>query len=263
MRVVALTFHDVIKSEQPDGEADGDSFYRIAVSELERLLKELRRKGYQTASSREFRRWQRGETTLPDRTVVLTFDDGYASHFELVAPLLVRYRFSGTFFVTTDLIGRPGYLTWEQLRKMVFLGMEVGSHGMSHQPLTKHPAAALDDELCRSKQMLEQNLGVPIHAIAAPGGFWNATVAKAVQKAGYDAAWISEIGTNGHDTQALALRRVVVHRRFSVDHVTSMVEGWKPAFWWAARQQMAIRMLKRVLGVYWYEQLKRRVVPNA
>jgi len=263
MRIVALTFHDVIKEERASEEIKGDAFYRISVSELEQLIKELRKKGYQTVSSREFRRWQDGETEIPERTVVLTFDDGYASHFELVAPLLVRYKFSGTFFVTLDLIGRPGYLTWEQLRKMVFLGMEIGSHGLSHQPLTKHPAAALNNELASSKRILEQELGVPIRAIAAPGGFWNSAVAKAVSSAGYDAAWLSQIGTNGHDTQHLALRRVVVRRPFSLDRVTSMVEGWQPAFWWASNQQFAIRALKRVLGVYWYERLKRSLVPNA
>jgi hypothetical protein len=42
-----------------------------------------------------------------------------------------------------------------------------------------------------------------------------------------------------------------------------MVEGWQPAFWWAANQQFAIRTLKQVLGVYWYERLKRKLVPNA
>ena len=60
-----------------------------------------------------------------------------------------------------------------------------------------------------------------------------------------------------------ALRRIVVRRPFSADRIVAMVEGWQPSFWWAANQQLLIRILKRVLGVYWYEQLKRRVVPNA
>ncbi len=106
-------------------------------------------------------------------------------------------------------------------------------------------------------------MGSPVHSLAAPRGFWNQPVADAVKRAGYEAAWVSEIGTNGHDTQPLALRRVVVRRPFSVEHVVAMVEGWQPAFWWAANQQLLIKALKRVLGVYWYEQLKRRLVPNA
>src|SRR3989338_3721177 len=119
MRIVALTFHDVI-ADGERAETDDDRFYRLATREFEQLLAHLRRLGYHTASSRAFRAWQRGAGTLPDRTVVLTFDDGYASHFEVVAPLLMRYRFSGTFFVPVDRIGKPGSLTWEHLHRLVF-----------------------------------------------------------------------------------------------------------------------------------------------
>ena len=262
MRIVALTFHDVV----PDGNgasSAGDKFYRIRAGELEELLSQLRRLGYRTVSSKTFRAWQQGSASLPERAVVLTFDDGYASHFDIVASQLLRYRFNGTFFVTTDFIGRPGYLTWEQLRKLVFLGIEIGSHGKSHRPLTGLSQKELLDELTASKRLLEERLGVPVRALAAPGGFWSRAVAEAVKQAGYDAVWISTIGTNGRETNPLALRRVVVRRPFSAERLVSMVEGWQPSFWWAANQQSLIRLLKRVLGVYRYEQLKRVLVPNA
>ena len=261
MRVAALTFHDVIH-ETRDA-AESDSFYQISLKELEQLIASLRKLGYQTASSRQFRAWQSGVGRLAGRSVVLTFDDGYASHFELVAPLLVRHRFSGTFFISVGLVGRPGYLTWDQLRKLAFLGMEIGSHGMSHTPLTQLSLADLTRELVESKTRLETQLGIPVRSLAAPGGFWNRAVADAVTRAGYEAAWVSTIGTNGADTNPLALRRVVVRQPFSAERIVSMVEGWEPAFWWASGQQGLIRALKRTLGVYRYEQLKRFVVPNA
>jgi len=262
MRVVALTFHDVV-ADTDNVRATSDEFYRIKASEMDTLLSQLRKLGYQTVSSRTFHAWQQGKGPLPERTVVLTFDDGHVSHFELVAPLLVRYRFTGTFFVTTGYIGQSGYMTWDQLRKLVFLGMEIGSHGATHRPLTHLSAHDVMDEVVSSKRLLEQQLGVPIQAMAAPGGFWNRTVADASKQAGYEAVWVSNIGTNGKETSPLALRRIVVRQPFSAAHVVSMVEGWQPSFWWAANQQALIRVLKRVLGVYWYEQLKRRLVPNA
>lgn len=262
MRVVALTFHDVVP-DNDGASATSDPFYRIRLGDLEALLGQLRRLGYQGISSKEFRGWQQGTGRLPERTVVLTFDDGYASHFEHVAPLLVRHRASGTFFVAPGLVGRSGYVGWEQLRKLVFLGMEIGSHGMSHQGLTQLSRHALEEELTASKRVLEERLGIPIRALAVPRGFWNQEVLRATQQAGYEAVWLSNIGTNGKETNPLALRRVVVHQPFSAQAVVSMVEGWRPALWWAANQQLLIRALKGTLGVYWYEQLKRRVVPNA
>ena len=261
-RVVALTFHDVA-SGAAASPAKSDAFYQITAAEMETLLVQLRHLGYQTVSSRTFRAWQQGQGVLPERTVVLTFDDGYTSHLEVVASLLLRYRYSATFFIPVERVGRPGHLTWEQLRKLVFLGMEIGSHGMTHRPLTSLAPEELDQELAESKRILEERLGVPVRALAAPGGFWDGKVAEAAKRAGYDAVWVSMIGTNGRDTNPAALRRVVVRQPFSAEQVLSMVRGWQPAFWWAANQQLLIRILKRVLGVYWYERLKRRVVPDA
>ena len=261
MRVVALTFHEVSGPNATPGQ--GEAFYRLTEGELDRLLAELRALGYQSTSSRHFRAWQQGSNGLPQRTVVLTFDDGSVSHFEVVVPLLLRYRFSGTFFIPAGWVGRPGYMTWDQLRKLVFLGMEIGSHGMTHRPLTGLSREVVREELVRSKALLEERLGIPIRALAAPGGFWDARVAEEVQRAGYEAAWVSTIGTNGAKTHPLVLRRVVVRQPFSIERIVSMVEGWQPAFWWAANQQALIQMLKRVLGVYRYEQLKRRLVPHA
>jgi peptidoglycan/xylan/chitin deacetylase (PgdA/CDA1 family) len=258
-RVVALTFHDVGGGTPGLGEP----FYRIDTADFERLLAQLRQLGYQTVSSRAFRAWQQNQAPLPERVVILTFDDGYASHLDVVASLLRRYRFTGTFFVTVDRIGQPGYLTWDQLRQLVFIGMEIGAHGMTHRNLTSLSRAEMDEELRASKRRLEEQLGVPIRALAAPGGAWNRQAAQAAQAAGYDAVWVSTIGTNGRETNAQALRRVVVRQPVSVGRLIALLEGWQLSFWMAARQQTLIRLLKRLLGAYWYEQLKRKLVPHA
>ena len=261
-RVLALTFHDIAANGAGEEPCAG-GFSRVTAQELERILLPLRQRGYQTVSSRAFRSWQRGGGALPERAVVLTFDQGYASHFDVATTLLRRHRFSGTFFVTVGRVGRDGYMTWDHLRTLVFLGMEIGSRGLSSEPFTQLSRAQLDESLTASKRQLEQQLGVPVRALAAPAGSWNGAVAEAAEQAGYDAVWAATVGTNGRETNPQALRRIIVRRPFSADRVVAMVEGWQPSFWWAANQQLAIRALKRALGAYRYEQLKRRLVPNA
>jgi peptidoglycan/xylan/chitin deacetylase (PgdA/CDA1 family) len=261
-RVIALSFHEVV-ADRTNGSDSPLSRLQLRAGELERLLSELRHLGYQTVSSRAFRAWQQGSRTLPERAVALTFDDGYASHFDVVTSLLLRYRFSGTFFVTVDRIGQPGYMTWDQLQKLVFLGMEIGARGPSLHTLDVPSREALYRELAGPKRALEQRLGIPVRALAAPSGSWNTAVAEAAEAAGYDAVWASTVGTNGRETNPQALRRVIARQPFSAARLVAMVEGWQPSFWWAANQQLLIRLLKRVLGVYWYERLKRRLVPDA
>ncbi len=261
-RVVALGFQDVV-ADGANGSGEAVSRLPLHAGELERLLSELRHLGCQTVSSRAFRAWQQGRAALPERAAILTFDDGHASHFDLVVPLLLRYRFTGTFFIPVDRVGQPGCMTWDQLRKLVFLGMEIGARGVSRESLAARSKPELVEELACSKRRLEERLGVPVRALAAPGVDWSVAVAEAARESGYDAVWISTSGTNGSETHALGLRRLAVRQPFSVHQVLALVDGWQPAFWRAARQQMAIRTLKRVLGVYWYEQLKRRLVPNA
>ena len=65
--------------------------------------------------------------SLPEKSIGLTFDDGYADIYESVFPILKKYRMTATFYVvklTED--RKPGYVTWEQLREMAAAGMEIG-----------------------------------------------------------------------------------------------------------------------------------------
>jgi len=133
---------------------------------------------------------------------------------------------------------------------------------MAEMEFRKALNLALDEELARSKHLLEQQLGLPIRALA-PQGRWNSTVAMAARRAGYDAVWVSTSGTNGRETNPQALRRVMVRHPVSVERLISLVEGWHQTFWWAANPAFVIRGMKRALGVYWYEQVKQRLVPHA
>ena len=76
---------------------------------------------------------------IPDKTVVLTFDDGYLSHLTFVAPLLKKYGFGGTFFITEGLdfkTNKDRYLTWEQIKEMHDMGFEIANHSIGHASST-------------------------------------------------------------------------------------------------------------------------------
>ena len=132
---------------------------------------------------------------LPDRAVVLTFDDGFEDFHRCALPLLDRYGYTATVFVTTgwvqdagrDAAGRcPGrMLSWSQVAEAAGAGMEVGAHSWGHPQLDQLPGAALREELYASKAQLEDRLGRPVPGLAYPFGYSSARVRRVAREAGH------------------------------------------------------------------------------
>ena len=171
----------------------------ITPSQFERQLAFLRRAGYQDLSLGELAgRLETGQS-LPRRAVAITFDDGYADNYRYAWPLLKKYGYGATIFVITDFISqdtrfdraRPPHLkpapllTTEQLREMAAGGVEFGSHGCTHQPLTGLDAATRTEELGRSRRDLAALLDREIISFAYPYSRTDASCQAAVAEAGY------------------------------------------------------------------------------
>lgn len=87
---------------------------------------------------------------IPDRLVVLTFDDSVKSHFTVAAPILKKYGFSATFFVTEGFsfaTNKRDYMTWEEIRQLDRQGFEIGNHTRDHLPVTPKNVSQLDEQL--------------------------------------------------------------------------------------------------------------------
>ena len=179
----------------------------LAISEnlLRSQLLHLKQRGYVglTLSRAEAARTSR---TLPPRSVVVTFDDGYASTIR-AAPILEEFDFPGTVFLVTDFVasGKPlawegitewqrpdtvdelRPLTWEDAAFLADRGWEVGSHTVSHALLTRADDRRLNDELVLSRAAIEQQLGA-CTSLAYPYGQADERVAAAAGEAGYQVA---------------------------------------------------------------------------
>jgi peptidoglycan/xylan/chitin deacetylase (PgdA/CDA1 family) len=124
---------------------------------------------------------------------VVTFDDGHLSQYIHGLPVLERQGLKAIFFVTAGWTGRRStYMGWEHLRELVSLGHEVQSHGWSHEILTRCASKKVIEELRRSKESLEDQLGVGIDAISMPGGRWNQAVLRYCEHAGYTKVYTSD-----------------------------------------------------------------------
>jgi peptidoglycan/xylan/chitin deacetylase (PgdA/CDA1 family) len=174
---------------------------------------------------------------LPERPVLLTFDDGFADFFTDALPVLKQYNFTATLYVATAFVNgtslwlqREGEMkrhmvTWEQLAEISALGIECGSHGHRHLQLDTLPPRAVQQEIVQSKRLLEQHLGRSVASFAYPFGYYTARVRQQVQEAGYTSACAVKHALSSEKTDPFALARLMVKADTSISTLAALLDG--------------------------------------
>ena len=145
--------------------------------------------------------------------VAITFDDGYKDNLYTAAPILEKYSFPYTVFVSTSFVQyrSKGFLSPHDLRKLSELpNANIGAHSVSHTSLVNCNNIKLDNELVSSKHYIEDIIGMPVNMIAYPYGAVNRRVRDAAEKAGYKLGACSYMHTNYFDHDQLNLSRTSI-----------------------------------------------------
>lgn len=186
----------------------------------------------------------------PNNRLQVTFDDGHASNYGFGLPLLERHSVPGIFFVIASFMNsRADFMTWAQLREMAAQGHEIQSHSWSHPLLTHCSDEALKEELERSRQMIEQQVGMPVDALAVPGGRWDLRVLRAAAQAGYRRVYISDPRVAPQQRDGVKLfGRLTVRNSIQPTDLQSLItgKGTYAAVFWA--QYRVKELLRRLVG---------------
>lgn len=202
------------------------SKYSIRAEQFNAHLRYLKKQGWHTALFKELHT----VSALPDRSVVLTFDDGYADNYEGAFLPLAENNMKATWFITTDCIGKHAQwmgppttqtqmLTAEQLQQMEKAGMEIGSHTCSHPDITTLSYQQQQDEMALSKQILESITHGKISSFAYPYGRYNSDSIEAAKDTGYQLACTVSPGRFGSEMNPLLIKRITI---FANDSVSSL-----------------------------------------
>jgi biofilm PGA synthesis lipoprotein PgaB len=184
-RVPIIMYHDILPEKKV--------FFDVTPEELAQHFQFMKEQGVTPISLDQLMNHLQTGLPLPEKPVLLTFDDGYGGHYEYVYPLLKKYGYPAVFSVYTNGIGNNTgrtHVTWEQLKQMAADPLvTIASHSVSHpEDLRVMPDAQLQTEVTESKKILESNLGIPIRYFTYPAGKYDQRVLQAVYAAGYQLA---------------------------------------------------------------------------
>ncbi|WP_391647940.1 polysaccharide deacetylase family protein [Streptomyces violarus] len=176
--------------------------------------------------------WRSGRP-LPERPVLITFDDGYEGVHRHALPVLAKHGFPATLFVSTGWIQGPydtgggldTMLDWDQVRELAAAGVEIGGHSHSHPQLDQVSAATLRFELIHCKEIVADQLGTVPASFAYPYGYSSSRVRQAVRETGYAQALAVGNGLARRAQGPYALRRVTVRRGTGIDEFERVIEG--------------------------------------
>ena len=197
---LTLCFHGI--GEMPHGRPESEKSYWVPSQRLEALI-----------------------ASLPDlearhgADIQLDFDDANESDYFIVLPMLKRFSRRGAFFVPTDRIDQPGFLTSQHIKHLAQEGMILGSHGTDHVPWTELSKNELSRQLRHSKRVLEHLTGREVKGAAAPHGLWSPRVVSEVLAAGYER--LHTCGERPCRQYGMLNHRLVVHRDTDVNAVIS------------------------------------------
>jgi peptidoglycan/xylan/chitin deacetylase (PgdA/CDA1 family) len=176
--ICILTYH-CIGYEKNNG-------LKIPEQQFKQQMKYIKDNGYTTITLDELYKFMIENKPIPQKSVVITFDDGYVDNYQYAYPILKEFNLKATVFVISKTIDkRNGYMTSNQLKELQSNGIDIQSHTLDHEELTTLSYEKQLNTLKESKKTLENLLGKKVNYLAYPYAKYNDNTIKAAKDAGY------------------------------------------------------------------------------
>ncbi len=224
LKVPILMYHYV---SEPPPNAD---IYRVDLSvspdSFRQQMNYLKENGYTPIDFYELSTAIVAHTELPEKPVLLTFDDGYLDNYTEAYPILQEHGFKGNFFVVTEFVdlGREGYMTWEMIEEMARNGQRIESHSRTHPDLSTKSRDSLIWEILGSQETLAAHIGYRPRYFCYPGGTYNAETIQVLQELDFWGAVTTANGSwHGFDDR-FEWRRVRIRNSTSMQEFARLVD---------------------------------------
>lgn len=233
-QVPILCYHHIRDIKMP-GRADRG--YEVTIAQFKAQMKALADSGYHTVLPDQLYDYLVYGTPLPSKPVMISYDDSDEEQFSIAKPEMDKYGFKGVYFLMTISIGRPNYMTKEQIKQLADEGHAIASHTWDHHRVDKYKLENTieergvkkvvndwDQQLAKTKKDIEAITGMPVVDFAYPFGIWSKEGIPEIEKRGYRMAF--QLSTKRDSLQPLyTVRRMIVSPEWSAEGMIKVMKS--------------------------------------
>jgi peptidoglycan/xylan/chitin deacetylase (PgdA/CDA1 family) len=217
--IPVLYYHSVKES--------ADNEVTISPEMLKTELKYIHDQGYITVTISELKAYILNDSPILDKSILITFDDGYMDNYYSAFPILKEFNMTATIFCITSELDGSYYLSKEAIREMSAYGIDIESHTVTHPRLNKMNYDKQLSELVDSKKTLEEITGKEINSIAYPFGDFNDDSVKAAKEAGYTLGFTTKLGLSDRSDNPLTLDRIYISSKYDMNTFKELLNKTK------------------------------------
>jgi len=256
MKTPVLMYHEVTNRDIAEIHVE-ERPYAITPAAFDEHLAYLDQKGIAS-------RLVNAERPYEEHSVVITFDDGYASDARTALPRLLALGRKAEFYITTGWIGKPGYVSESDIRALVEAGMVVGTHGVNHRFFDDLSEEDLRLELRDSKSALENIIGQEVDCGSLPGGRVHPMTQKIASELGYRYLCVSDanLADLAPTDQFRFIPRFAMKREMPLEQFAKLASGDKRAVALNNAKTTTLALAKYVLGNRNYERIRHRLLSS-
>lgn len=232
-----------------------DPSYSLAVQEFEEQMAYLHDHGYQAISPAELIR----QPTRTENACLITFDDGHVGNYEFAFPVLQKYQFTATFFVTVRDIAAESFMSWNQLRELSRYGFSIQSHTMTHPALEELDDDEIYYELAESKKIIEEKVGTRVDYLSLPLGSGKKSVYSIAREIGYVAVFNSSLNAIDMNSQPAKIGRIAVKDSHDLTSFKNIITGNQTSYYRMKIDSLIKNGVKKIVGINNYRKIYRFV----
>jgi peptidoglycan/xylan/chitin deacetylase (PgdA/CDA1 family) len=218
-QVPILCYHQIREWTASDSKRAKD--YIVPPTNFRDQMKLLADNGYHTILPDQLYDYLLKGNTLPSKPIMISFDDTRLEQYTIAREEMNKYGFKGVFFIMTVSLGRPGYMTKEEVKQLADAGNIIGSHTWNHSNVKNYSGNDWKIQIDKPSQELEKITGRPVQYFAYPFGLWNREAIEQLRQRGFKAAFQLS-AKRDEDYPQFCIRRVIVPGEWS----TATLQKW-------------------------------------